>query len=199
MPALDFEIVQRKTCFQGFYRLERITVRHALFAGGMSPLLDRELFVRHDATCVLPYDPVRDEIVLVEQFRVGAMDKSQSPWLLELVAGLIEENETPDDVAIREAQEEAGLQLTALWPITQYYPSPGGSNERVHLFLGRCDSQNAGGLHGLAAEGEDIRVQVLSFAQALEALEAGRLDNAASLIALQWLIINREKIRRQWA
>src|SRR5690606_40469080 len=145
------------------------------------------------------YDPLRDEVVLIEQFRVGALDKKASPWLLELVAGLIEEGEQPEQVARREALEEADLSLDRLWPITEYFPSPGGSDERVHLYLGRCDSSAAGGVHGLAEEGEDIRVHVLSFAEAMAAAEDGRIDNAASLIALQWLALHREELRARWA
>jgi len=192
------EIIERETCFQGFYRLDRLRLRHQQFEGGMGPVLTRELFVRPDAVCVLPYDPLKDTVVLVEQFRIGALKKSERPWLLELVAGIIDTNETPEVVARREAIEEAGLVLSELWPLHCYYPSPGGSDERVHLFVGRCDSQNTGGIHGLAEEGEDIRVQVLPLAEALQACTDGRINNAASLLALSWLALNREQVRKQW-
>jgi len=192
------EVVQREQCFRGFYRVDRLQLRHRLFNGEQGPLLSRELFVRPDAVCVLPHDAPRDCVVLVEQFRVGAMDKSSNPWLLELVAGLIDKDEEPEEVARREAVEEADLTLSSLWPITQYYPSPGGSDERVHLFVGRCSSEGAGGVHGLAEEGEDIRVHVLGFDEALDTMRAGQLDNAASIIALQWLALNRDEVRRAW-
>ena len=195
----DVEVVEREACFRGFYQLDRLHLRHRLFAGGMGKLINRELFVRHDAVCVLPYDPQRDCVVLIEQFRVGALDKSVNPWLIELVAGLIDKDEQPEEVARREAVEEAGLELAELWPLTQYYPSPGGSDERVHLYVGRCDSRGAGGVHGLEEEGEDIRVLVWSFDEALAALDDGRIDNAASIIALQWLALNRDKVRERWA
>ena len=194
----DVEVVEREECFRGFYKLDRLHLRHRLFAGGMGKLINRELFVRHDAVCVLPYDPRRDEVVLIEQFRVGALDKSRNPWLLELVAGLIDKNEQPEEVARREAMEEAGLTLGALWPLSVYYPSPGGSDERVHLFVGRCDSVGAGGIHGLEEEGEDIRVHVLSFEDALARVRDGRIDNAASIMALQWLALNRDEVRGLW-
>ncbi len=199
MDKNDIDIIERETCFRGFYRLDRIKLRHRQYAGGMGPQLTRELFVRHDAVCVLPYDPQRDEVVLIEQFRVGAMEKVANPWLLELVAGLIDKDEEPEEVARREAIEEADLTLTSLWPITQYFPSPGGSNERVHLFVGRCISEGAGGVHGLAEEGEDIRVQVMPLEDALSAVRDGRIDNAASIIALQWLALNREEVRGMWS
>lgn len=195
----DVEVVEREACFRGFYQLDRLHLRHRLFAGGMGKLINRELFVRHDAVCVLPYDPQRDCVVLIEQFRVGALDKSVNPWLIELVAGLIDKGEQPEEVARREAVEEAGLALAELWPLTQYYPSPGGSDERVHLYVGRCDSRGAGGVHGLEEEGEDIRVLVWSLDEALAALDDGRIDNAASIIALQWLALNRDKVRERWA
>ena len=195
----DVEVVEREACFRGFYQLDRLHLRHRLFAGGMGKLINRELFVRHDAVCVLPYDPQRDCVVLIEQFRVGALDKSVNPWLIELVAGLIDKDEQPEEVARREAVEEAGLELAELWPLTQYYPSPGGSDERVHLYVGRCDSRGAGGVHGLEEEGEDIRVLVWSLDEALTALDDGRIDNAASIIALQWLALNRDKVRERWA
>ncbi|PTS85216.1 ADP-ribose diphosphatase [Pseudomonas sp. HMWF032] len=199
MQREDVEVIAREACFSGFYKLDRLRLRHRQFAGGMGPALTRELFVRHDAVCVLPYDPQRDCVVLIEQFRVGALDKSANPWLLELVAGLIDKDEKPEEVARREAIEEANLQLTSLWPITQYYPSPGGSDERVHLFIGRCDSDGAGGVYGLAEEGEDIRVHVLPLEDALDALKSGRIDNAASIIALQWLALNRSEVRGLWS
>ncbi|PZQ37353.1 MAG: ADP-ribose diphosphatase, partial [Ectopseudomonas oleovorans] len=140
-----------------------------------------------------------DEVVLIEQFRVGAMDKADNPWLLELVAGLIDKDEEPEEVARREAVEEADLILGPLWPITQYFPSPGGSDEFVHLFLGRCDSSGAGGVHGLPEEGEDIRVHVMPLADALAAVRDGRINNAASIIALQWLALNRDEVRGMWS
>ena len=194
----DVEVVEREACFRGFYQLDRLHLRHRLFAGDTGKLISRELFVRHDAVCVLPYDPQRDCVVLIEQFRVGALDKSVNPWLIELVAGRIDKDEQPEEVARREAVEEAGLELAELWPLTQYYPSPGGSDERVHLYVGRCDSRGAGGVHGLEEEGEDIRVLVWSLDEALAALDDGRIDNAASIIALQWLALNRDKLRERW-
>lgn len=192
------ELIERENCFKGFYQLDRLHLRHELFAGGMSARISREVFVRHDAVCVLPYDARRDEVVLLEQFRVGVLDKTPNPWLIELVAGLIDKEEQPEEVAHREAQEEAGLELGALWPITRYFPSPGGSTEYVHVFLGRCSTEGAGGLHGLEVESEDIRVSVWAFDDALQAVRDGRISNAATIIALQWLALNRVEVRGLW-
>jgi len=193
------DIVRREKCYQGFYQLDRLHLRHELFAGGMGNEISREVFVRHDAVCMLPYDPQRDEVVLIEQFRVGVLGKTDNPWLIELVAGLIDKDEQPEQVAHREAQEEAGLEISALWPMIKYFPSPGGSTEFVHLFLGRCDSRGVGGLHGLVEEGEDIRVSVWAFEDALQAVRDGRISNAASIIALQWLALNRAEVRGLWS
>lgn len=200
IPAADdVEIIERENCFKGFYKLDRLHLRHRQFSGAMGPQLSRELFVRHNAVCVLPYDPQRDSVVLIEQFRVGAMQKSSNPWMIELVAGLIDKDEEPEEVARREAIEEANLTLGALWPITTYFPSPGGSDELVYLFVGRCDSEGAGGVHGLAEEGEDIRVSVWPLEDALQAVKDGRINNAASIIALQWLALNRSEVRGLWS
>ncbi len=195
----DVQILQREQCFSGFYRLERLQLRHRLFSGEMGAQIERELFVRHDAVCVLPYDPRRDEVVLIEQFRTGALDKADNPWLIELVAGLIDKGEQPEEVARREAMEEAGLELGALWPVCRYFPSPGGSNEQVHLYVGRCDSEGAEGIFGLPEEGEDIKVHVWSVERALAAVRDGEIDNAASIIALQWLALNRDEVRGAWS
>lgn len=192
------DIKQVEHCFQGFYKLDRVHLQHELFAGGMSRTISRELFVRHDAVCVLPYDPVRDEVVLLEQFRVGAMDKTDNPWLVEMVAGLIDRDEQPEEIAHREAEEEAGLALAALWPVTRYFPSPGGSNEFVHLYVGRCSTVGVGGIHGLDEEAEDIRVRVWSFSDAFQAVKDGKIINAATIIAIQWLALNREEVRGLW-
>ena len=194
-----FEIIERANCFQGFYKLDKLRLRHELFAGGMGREISRELFVRHDAVCVLPYDPLRDEVVLIEQFRVGALGKTETPWLIELVAGLIDKAEVPEEVAHREGEEEAGLTFSSLWPITRYFPSPGGSTEFVHLYLGRCSTEGVGGLHGLEEEAEDIRVTVWAYEDALQAVRDGRISNAASIIALQWLALNRAEVRGLWS
>lgn len=193
----DVEIIRREPGFKGFYRLDVLTLRHRLFSGGWGPELRRELFVRPDAVCVLPYDPWEDQVVLIEQMRIGALEKSDRPWLLELVAGLIEPDELPQQVAHREAQEEAGLTLRELLPITRYFPSPGGSDELVHLYCALVDSRGAGGIHGLAAEGEDIRVSCWSRLEAIEAVQQGLINNAPSIIALQWLAMNAEQLQAQ--
>ena len=193
--AADVERSSTECLHQGFFRLEQRHLRHRLFQGGWSRVLEREVHVRRDAVGVLLYDIERDSVVLVEQLRAGALDDPLSPWKLEPVAGLIEAGEDPAEVARREAMEEAGCCIDELIELYSYYPSPGGSDERVTLFCGLVDSREMGGVHGLEDEDEDIQVHVLPFARAQQLLEAGRLDNAMCLIAFLWLTRERASLR----
>jgi len=192
------EILERQVCYQGFYRLERLRLRHQLFAGGMSPAITREVIEKGDVSAVLLYDPRRDEVVMIEQFRVGARDDPRGPWLLEIVAGLIEEGETPEAVAMREAMEEAGCAVTDLLPMATVYVSPAKTSQRTWLYLGRVDASRAGGIHGLAHEGEDIRVVCLPSDEAVTLVEQGRADSAWPMIALLWFARHREMVRSRW-
>ncbi|MGS2743052.1 NUDIX domain-containing protein [Halomonas sp. LS-001] len=191
----DADIISREVLQQGFFRLEAITLKHRLFEGGWSEPMRREVHMRKDAVGVLLYDVAQDALVLVEQFRAGAVDDPSTPWKLEFVAGLVEAGESPEDVACREAQEESGCRITELKHLHTYYPSPGACNEQVTLFCGLVDSQGVGGIHGLEEEHEDIRVHVMSFHEAWELLEQGRLDNAMSLIGMHWLAGQRASLR----
>jgi len=189
----DALVKSRNRQYTGFFAMDEIMLRHRLFSGGWSQNFTRELFMRGDAVVVLPYDPIRDSIVLLEQFRIGALADGRSAWLWELVAGIVETGETNEQVAHREAREEAGCEITKLIPIHEYWVSPGGTNERISIYCGLVDSRGIGGIHGLPEENEDIRALVVSFEVALLALEDGIINNAASIIALQWLQLNRDK------
>ena len=191
------KVITSKPLHQGFYQLNKLAIAHQRFDGG-EQLIERELLVRHDAVCVLLVDLKADKFVFVEQFRVGAMDKS-NPWLIELVAGLIEKDEAPEEVGRREAVEEAGVELGRMELITQYFPSPGGTNEWIYLYVAEVDSRQASGIHGLAEEGEDIRVLTPSIEEGLTWLAQGQINNAASIIACQWLQLNIDRLRLQWA
>lgn len=199
--AGDVQVLTRTPGYRGFFALDTWTLRHRLYAGGWSQPFTRELFVRDAAAGVLLYDPRRDEVVLVEQFRIGAMvdaeTRGTSPWLLEVVAGIIAPGESGAALARREAVEEADCEICELIHIVDYYNSPGGSNEFISLFCGLVDSSAAGGIHGVPEENEDICVRVLSSNQAWQALQEGRLNNAMAIIALQWLMMNRDSLRAQ--
>jgi ADP-ribose pyrophosphatase len=192
------EIFEKTIGYNGFFRLECYRLRHRLFSGAWSHELVREVFERGHAAAVLPYDPVHDQVVLIEQFRIGALEAPGGPWLLEIVAGVIDATETPQEVIRREAIEESGCTIHEIVPICEYLVSPGGSSERLTLFCGKVDASLAGGTHGLADEGEDTRVVVLEFAEAVAHLQAGKIKAAAPIIALQWLMLNREQLRRRW-
>jgi ADP-ribose pyrophosphatase len=187
----DMQLLAEEVGYKGFFRLLKVRLKHRLFAGGWGPVLTRELFDRGHAAAVLPYDPVRDEVVLVEQFRVGAIHDRNSPWLLEIVAGMVEEGESEEEVVRREAREEAGLTLKTLTRALSYFSSPGGCSERITVFIGEVDATEAADHAGLVHEGEDIRVHRLPRARAMEWLAQGKIDNAASVIALQWLELHR--------
>lgn len=195
---MKWEIVDKTLSFKGFFSLFTYRLRHALFAGGMSGVITRELLDRGMAAAVLPFDPRRDEVVLIEQFRVGAIDSPRGPWLTEIVAGLVEPGERPEDVARREALEEAGCELGELVLAHECYSSPGSSNERVWIYVGRTDTEGLGGIHGLAEEGEDIRVSVVSTAEAFDMVRSGVIDSAMPLLALQWLELNHEVLCEAW-
>ncbi|CAI1762417.1 ADP-ribose diphosphatase [Serratia proteamaculans] len=195
----DVEIIARETLYRGFFSLNLYRFRHRLFNGEMSPEIKREIFERGHAAVLLPYDPVRDEVVLIEQLRIAAVDTSRSPWLLEMVAGMIETGESVEDVCRREAQEEAGVVVGRCKPVLSYLASPGGTSERLSIMVGEVDATTAEGIHGLEEEHEDIRVHVVSREQAYRWVEEGAIDNAASVIALQWLALHHESLRKEWA
>ena len=195
----DVEIIARETLYSGFFSMDLYRFRHRLFNGEMSGEIRREIFERGHAAVLLPFDPVRDEVVLVEQIRIAAYDVSESPWLLEMVAGMIEEGETVEDVVRREALEEAGLVVGRAKPVLSYLASPGGTSERLSIMVGEVDATTAEGIHGLADENEDIRVHVVSREQAYQWVEEGKIDNAASVIALQWLQLHHQALKNEWA
>lgn len=204
MDLSDVELVDDAEGYQGFFQIRRLTLKHRLFAGEMSKPINRELFVRHDAVGMLLFDPKLDAICLVEQFRVGAFGHIQSrgldrsPWVLELVAGLIDKDEAPAEVAERESEEEAGAQVLAVEPIAEYYSSPGGSSEYFYLYCGKSDLSQVGGIHGLEEESEDIRAHVFSCEEAWQLLEQNKINNAHTLIALQWLQRHHDRLLEQW-
>lgn len=194
----DFQLLDRRRIHQGFVPLDVLQLRHRLYRGGWSETLERELAVRSRAVGVLLYDPDLDQVVLVRQFRAGLVDEAQSPWNLEVVAGMAAVGEAMIDVVQREALEETHCRITQLLPVCEYYNSPGWSNEKISLFCGRVDASSADGVHGLDAEHEDILVLVLGLDDAVAAVRSGNINNAMAIIAIQWLELNREQVRIQW-
>ena len=200
----DVEIIDNTRVFNGFFKMDRYSVRHKRFAGGWSDVFERELFERGEAAAVLLYDVERDKVVLTEQFRIGAVKGSdsstnqapESPWMLEVVAGIIEAGEEPESVARREAVEEAGCLPNKLIPISCYWPSPGGCSEKIHLYCALVDSSSLGGIHGLEEENEDIYAHVVDFDLAYDGIASGVINNAATIIGLQWLKLNKSQFEK---
>ena len=190
----DFRILSRGSLHAGYIRVDELILRHRLFAGGDSEPFRRELITRPRGVGILLYDPDRREAVLVRQFRIGMIDEERSPWMLELVAGMVDEGEAPLQVARRESREESGIDPVGVVQICDYYLSPGVGNERITLFCGRVDAGSAGGIHGLAAENEDIEVVVVPYDELVEAVETGLIDNAMTIIAVQWLQLHHDEL-----
>lgn len=204
----DVDIRQKTTLYDGFFKMEKYTLRHQQFAGGWGAEVTREMFERGHAVAVLPYDPISDEVILIEQFRPGAyvamknspwFDEDASPWQIEAVAGMIDEGETPKEVAVREMREETGAETTDLIPMCHYLVSPGGCSESVFIFAGRTDSKSITGFHGLDHEGEDIRPFAIPLSEAYEGIAKGIIINGMTIIALQWLMLSKEKVLKAWS
>ncbi len=193
-----WRVTQSSKLYKGFLELKGYALRHGLYRGGWSEELVRERIEGYHAAAVLPYDPLADKLVLIEQFRIGALEHAGGPWLLEVVGGIVESGEEPRQVARRETMEEAGCKVTELLPIADYLVTPGTSSERMTLFCGIVASEGAGGIHGLAHEGEDIRALVMPADEAMARLDAGEMSNSAILIAMQWLRIHRQALRARY-
>jgi len=198
MTKDDVKILEERTLHQGFLLVKEYHLQHKLFAGGWTERFTREIIKRQSAAAVLPYDPILDKIVLIEQFRIGGLEKTQNPWFIEIVAGLLEAGESPEELVYREAIEEAGVVLQDLLPICDYLVSPGASDEHITLFCGKVDASNAGGIHGLPEEHEDIRVSVVSSSEAFDMVRQGKIKNAVCIIALQWLQLHLDEVKTKF-
>ncbi|MDP2573814.1 ADP-ribose diphosphatase [Vibrio penaeicida] len=193
----DVKIISRKSLYRGFFSMVKYTFQHKLFAGGWSNPVEREMFERGHAAAMLPYDPIEDKVVLIEQIRVGALEHN-SPWQLEIVAGVIDTDESSEEVVRREAVEEAGVEIGEIETITSYYPSSGGCSEKLDVFIGQVAASSAKGIHGLDYEDEDIKVHVMSRQEAYQLVRDGIIENGASIIALQWLELHHEELKSRW-
>ncbi|EHR4992839.1 ADP-ribose diphosphatase [Vibrio parahaemolyticus] len=193
----DVEIISKESVFEGFFKMVKYRFKYKLFAGGWSDVVEREMFERGHAAAMLPYDPKTDQVVIIEQIRIGALEH-EHPWQLEIVAGMIDRDESAEEVIRREAEEEAGITVGRVASVTSYYPSSGGCSEKLDVFVGEVDASKAHGIHGLDYEDEDIRVHVLSREQAYQWVKDGIFENGASIIALQWLQLNHQELRSQW-
>jgi ADP-ribose pyrophosphatase len=196
----DAEIIDAANVFARYLRIDTFRFQHRLFSGEWSAVRSYDVLRRGRAVAIILYDPDRDSVVLVEQFRLPALLAGSSPWQLEAAAGMIDTDETSEMVAVRETREETGLGLIGEPIVIQrYLPSAGGSDESVVLFCGRVDSALAAGVHGLPEEHEDIRVAVKTLAEIEAMLDAGAIENGHTLIALYWLLRHRDRLQQLWA
>lgn len=195
---MRWNIEKEERVYDGHFKIDKLSVRHELFEGGYSKSLIRERVLRQNSVAVLPYDPHRDEVVLIEQFRIGSLEKKEDPWLYEIIAGLVEKGESLEDVVYREAIEEANCKLSEIKHISSFYPSAGGLTEVSSLFIGKTDTSNLGGVHGAKDEGEDIRVHVMPSDEALQMLNEGKICSASAMITLFYFKDLREKLMKDW-
>lgn len=195
----DVVVTERKQPYAAFFAVNEYDLKHRRFDGEMSDTMRRAVFVSGDAATVLPYDPLRDRVLLVEQFRAGPFGRGDGqPWMLEPIAGRIDPGETPEEAAHREAMEEAGLTLGALWKVAEYYPSPGTMAEYLYSYVGIADLPEAvAGVHGIAEEQEDIRSHVLSFDRLMALMQSGEIQIAPTILTVQWLALNRARLRAE--
>ena len=196
MKKDNYEIIKKEVAFKGYFQVDRYFIKHRLNNGQMSEVFSREIFERGNAVGVILYDAAKDNIVLIEQFRAGAMARGFNPWINEMVAGIIEQGETEEEVAKREALEEAGLVVNKIIPIMKFLSSPGGCSETISLFCGLVDSDKAPKYAGVASENEDIKVVVMPVLKAIKLLKNNYFKDALSIISIQWLALNRKKLKK---
>ncbi len=198
--ADDVQIARQRASYTGFFGVEEADLRFRRFDGGLSRPVTRAAFVMADAVTVLPYDPVKDLVLLIEQYRYGVHARGDpNPWSLETIAGRIDAGEAPEDTARRETQEEADLDLRALLPVASFYPSPAAVSEYVYAFVGIASlAPNWKSIGGLDSEAEDIRTHVVPFSRLLELIETGEVATAPVLISALWLSGQRDRLRAEY-
>lgn len=195
----DVSIIDKEVIYQGHSDLVKYTLNFKFFSGSWSQTVERELLEQKGAVGVLLFDPVLKKVVLIEQFRIGALEDEGSPWLLEIIAGIIGKHESIVDVARRETLEESALEILDMVPIIEYWVSPGVTTEKIALFCAKVDASSAGGIYGLTEENENIRVHVLSVSQFWDMIDNNKIRNGSAIIAALWFRLNYEKIMAKWA
>jgi ADP-ribose pyrophosphatase len=194
---LRVSIEEDKLVYDGFYKVKMLKLKRKQFDGQWSRSYEREVVICRPAVVVLPYDPRQDKVVLIEQMRVGTIFDQPPPWLLECVAGVVDREVSVDVLAKQELLEETGLHCDKLEPVMRFWSSPGGSTEYMHGFYAKIDADNAGGIHGLSEENEEIRSCVLTRKQAYDAIAQGRVADASTIVMLQWLQMSFEALQKR--
>ncbi len=184
----DYNIQHREYVYQGFVQVEKVSLVHRLFhQNNFTPVLQRELICRPEAAGVLIYNDQQQKFALIEQFRIGAIDDAHSPWQLEIIAGILDDQESPESCICREAREESGCELYDIQFLFRFYPSAGACSEIFHLYAAQANLPEQGGVFGVENEGENIQLHLFNYADIDTLLNNGRLSNAPVIMALQWL------------
>ncbi|WP_336012974.1 NUDIX domain-containing protein [Acinetobacter calcoaceticus] len=184
----DVEVTSRESLFRGFIQVEKVSLRHRLFnQPEYTHVLQRELVHRPEAAGVLLYNDQRQQFALIEQFRVGAINDAYSPWQLEIIAGVLDGDETPESCIRRETLEESGCTINHVQHLFSFYPSAGACSEIFHLYIAETDLPSEGGVFGMSDEGENILLHLFDYSEISTLLSQGRLRNAPVIMALQWL------------
>ena len=187
--ASDVTIESREPIFRGFIQVEKVSFRHRLFnQPDYSPVIQRELIHRPEAAGVLLYNDQQQRFALIEQFRVGALNDSESAWQLEVIAGVLDGDEAPEDCIRRESLEESGCEVQQLQHLFSFYPSAGACSEFFHLYAAEVELPKMGGIFGMPDEGENIQLHLFDYSELGILLKNGRLRNAPVIMALQWLV-----------
>ncbi|MGN1392941.1 MAG: NUDIX domain-containing protein [Succinivibrionaceae bacterium] len=194
----EFKIINKECGYSGFFKLNKYKLSYEKFDGSTAGPMTRELLERGHAAAIIPYDPVLNKVVLIEQFRPGAIYDEVSPWMIEVVAGIKDGMESGAETVCREIQEEAGIKCERLKYVTKFYVSPGGTTETIELFVGKVDSAVADGVYGLACECEDIRVFSVDLDEAIKMLDRGEIKNAIAIISLQYLQLHAKELQQEW-
>lgn len=195
---MDWKVCEQQRVYDGHFKVDQLVLEHDAYRGGRLKNVRREIVGRQDAVAVIPYDPQRETVVLVEQFRAGAV-RSSNPWLLEIVAGLIEKGESAVEVARRETLEEIGCETGRIQEVAHFYTSPGGLTEHMRLFVAEVDSSQVSQHAGVQDEHEDIQVVVCSVHQIARMLDRGEINSATPLVGLQWLLLHLPQLQQDWS
>ena len=185
-----FKIINKKNIYSGFFKMNEVALKYKKYDGSWSNVIKRELFGGAQVSAVLPYDPLKREIILIQQFRPGTISKKFNNYLDEIVAGIIDPGEDPETAAKRECFEETGCKVKKILPIQGYFPAPGSSESFYHLFIAEIETFEGERIMGLKTENEDILVRSYKISEVKDKLKNGEILNGLTLIALQWFFLN---------
>ena len=190
---LKYKIINKKNLYSGFFSLNKYEFTHKKHDGEWTSTVDREIFSGAHVSTLLPYDPIKKEIILIQQFRAGVLSRYDEDYLLEIVAGIIDEGENPEETAIRECFEETGCEVKKIHHIQSYFPAPGSSESYYHLYLGEIQAFDGERIKGLEKESEDILVKSFKIDEVRQMLKEKKITNGLTLIALQWFFLEYYK------